>query len=409
VKTLLLAKWVAPMDRPMIREGGIVFAEGRIIDVGDGRELRAQHPDEVEDAGESIVLPGLVNGHTHLELTNTARPDAWPNAFVDWVLQLMVSVRQAAGENLQEFIEHGMRAGVAQCVRFGVTTVGDVTRHAAFSREVLASSGLRAVSFGEVVGMAARREFLPLLLESAQDRRLESDRLIVGLEPHAPYSLDLSGYRECVEVARKQCLPIATHVAETSDEAEFLRDHAGPFRRLWETMGAWSERVTRLDGGPIRAMQSVGLLDLPAVLAHVNYCDDDELDILARGHASVVYCPRTHAYFRHPPHRWREMLARGINVAVGTDSCASSPDLNIVDELRLLHRVAPEVRPMALWEMATVRSARALGQWHRAGSLAATKDADIVVFPVKTDDPLAEVLETDVLPSHVWAAGQRRI
>ena len=115
--------------------------------------------------------------------------------------------------------------------------------------------------------------------------------------------------------------PIATHLAETADEAEFLANHSGPFRDLWAALGAWSDGVSRFAGGPIRAMQLVGLLDLPgAVLAHVNYCDDAELDILARGRASVVYCPRTHAWFRHPPHRLREMLARGINVAVGTNS-----------------------------------------------------------------------------------------
>lgn len=403
---LLLAKWVAPMDREMIRDGAVAFEGGRIAGVGGGRELRAQHPDaQVEDAGESIVLPGLVNAHTHLELTNVSRADRPPESFVDWVLQLMARVRQDAGANVQEFVEQGVRAGVAQCLRFGVTTVGDVTRNPALSRAVLASSGLRAVSFGEVVGMAARRELFPPLLESAQDRTYESDGLTVGLEPHAPYSLDLCGYRQCVEAAREHGLPITTHLAETSDEAEFLRDHAGPFRRLWEALGAWSDDVTRFDGGPIHAMQSVGMLDLPAVLAHVNYCSDDELEILARGNAAVVYCPRTHAYFGHPPHRWRTMLARGINVGVGTDSCASSPDLNLVDELRLLHRISPEVSTHDLWEMATVRGARALGQSDRVGSLTPAKDADLIVFPVTTNDPLEELLERDVLPNQVWAAG----
>src|SRR5207302_10539659 len=107
---------------------------------------------------------------------------------------------------------------------------------------------------------------------------------------------------------------------------------------------------------------AIGLLDYPTVLAHVNYCDDVDLDLLARGRAGVVYTPRTHAYFGHPPHRWRDMLARGINVAVGTDSCASSPDLNLVDDLRLLHRLAPEVPAQTLWEMATIRGARAIGR-----------------------------------------------
>ena len=398
------------MDREIIPDGAVAFAAGRILDVGQAKELRQRHPDaNIEDAAEAVVLPGLVNAHAHLELTDVTRSEVPPPSFVDWVLQLMSRLRTVAAENLPAFVEQGVRHGVSQCLRFGVTTVGDVTRNAPFSRPVLASSNLRAVSFGEIVGMAARRDALPLMLEAARHRRHESDRLTIGLEPHAPYSLDLIGYQQCVQTARQKAMPITTHLTETPHEAEFLSCHQGEFRRLWEAFGAWADNVTRFDGGPIRAMQSVGLLDLPALLAHVNYCDDDELEILARSRASIVYCPRTHAYFGHPPHRWSDMLARGINVAVGTDSCASSPDLNLVDDLRLIHRLAPNVPPHELWAMTTTRGARALGLSRHVGSITPAKDADLAIFPVTTDEPLTELLQTNVLPAQVWMAGQRRI
>src|SRR5205085_4235604 len=134
-------------------------------------------------------------------------------------------------------------------------------------------------------------------------------------------------------------------------------------------------------------------LNYPTLLAHVNYCDDDELALLARGRASVVYCPRTHRYFDHPPHRWRDMLAAGINVAVGTDSCASSPHMNLVDELRLLHQIAPEVPPQDLWQMATIRAAKALQMDPQVGSISPGKLADLVAFPATADDPLCDLLE----------------
>src|SRR5262249_49621367 len=152
-------------------------------------------------------------------------------------------------------------------------------------------------------------------------------------------------------------MPLATHLAETPDEHAFLKSKTGAFRDVWETLGKWSDEVETHQGPPIAMARDIGLLDFPTLLAHVNYCHDDEMAMLARGRASVVYCPRTHAFFDHPPHRWREMLARGINVAVGTDSCASSPDLNIVDDLRLLHKIAPEVPAFDLWEMAATRAA----------------------------------------------------
>jgi len=147
------------------------------------------------------------------------------------------------------------------------------------------------------------------------------------------------------------------------------------------------------------------LLDYPTLLAHVNYCDDEELSILASGKASVVYCPRTHEYFGHQPHRWREMLAREINVAVGTDSCASSPDLNIVDELRLLHKIAPEVHVLQLWQMATIRAARAVQLQNEVGSLSIGKRADMIAFPADGDDPLTRILESDCLPSQARIGG----
>ena len=109
-------------------------------------------------------------------------------------------------------------------------------------------------------------------------------------------------------------MPLATHLAETPDEATFLADHTGPFRDLWSYIGAWDQDVPSFAGGAIRFAKATGLLDYPTLLAHVNYCDDAEMELLAQSKASVVYCPRTHAYFAHPPHRFREMLASGINV-----------------------------------------------------------------------------------------------
>ena len=94
----------------------------------------------------------------------------------------------------------------------------------------------------------------------------------------------------------------------------------GRCRRIWDRKGRWDDSVPYFDGGPIRLAKSLGLLDFPTLLAHVNYCDDSELALLAAGRSSIVWCPRTHDYFGHPPHRWRDMLAAGINVAIGTDS-----------------------------------------------------------------------------------------
>ena len=404
--TLLRAAWVAPMAGAPIRDGGVVIEGAWVRAAGPAAELRRASPHAtVRDLGAAVILPGLVNAHAHLDLTHLTPPVPRP-PFVDW----LASVVAAAGD--AKAAAGAVRAGAAESVRFGVTAVGDVTRDAAATREILWDAPLRAISFGEVVGMARRKAVLDARLAAAiatpaaPATPAAAPRLLPGVSPHAPYSVDADGYRRCLAAAVARGLPLTTHLAESPDESRFLSDHAGPFRDLWERLGAWDDSVPRFAGGPVRYAAGLGLLDYPRTsLAHVNYCDDDELALLARGRASVVYCPRTHAYFGHPPHRWRDMLAAGVNVAVGTDSRASSPDLNLVDDLRLLRRIAPGVPAAALWEMATTRAARALGLDAAVGSLAPGKAADLAVFPVRGDDPLTEVLDGRSPPLEVWVAG----
>lgn len=392
------------MEGPPIRDGAVAFWDGIILDVGRGDRLVRAHPDaRVIDRPHCTILPGLVNAHTHLELSEIAC-GAQPASFVEWIERL-VPRGEVSLQSIHESVARSVPLGVAQCRRFGVTCVGDISRHCTVSRPLLSGGPLRVVSYGEVQAMAQRRGLLEERIATAIDQRFASDRLRVGLTPHAPYSVEADGYKRCVEVARSHLLPLATHLAETPGEDPFLAAHQGPFRELWRALGAWDEDVSTFTGGPVRFAKAVGLLDYPTLLAHVNYCDDEELRILAGVKASVVYCPRTHAFFGHPPHRWRDMLKLGINVAVGTDSCASSPDLNLVEELRLLHRMAPQVQADELWKMATTRAARAIQMSDALGSITAGKAADFAVFAVAGDRPLTELLETSVAPYEVWIGG----
>jgi cytosine/adenosine deaminase-related metal-dependent hydrolase len=398
---VLRAAWVAPMGgRAPLRDGAVAMAAGCVVAVGPSEALRPRFPDaDLHDLGDAVLLPGLVNAHVHLEL-NQLRCGDRPTSFVDWLLGLMRSA--GPGDPASAAAD-----GAAECLRFGVTAVGDITAFPAFTRPVVVAAGLAGVSYGEVRAMAARRSFLEPRIAAAAEP-VGSDRLRAGISPHAPYSIELDGYRRCLAVAAELGLPIATHLAETVDEATFLADHAGPFRQLWAVLDAWTSDVPTFAGGPIRAAAALGLLASPrALLAHVNHADDAELALLAAGQASVVYCPRTHAYFGHRPHRWRDMLAAGVNVAVGTDSRASAPDLNLVDDLRLLRRLAPDVPAVELWAMATHRAARAIGR-PDLGVLNAGAPGDAVAFPVDpaTADPLADVLDGSAVPTAVWLAGR---
>jgi cytosine/adenosine deaminase-related metal-dependent hydrolase len=406
-KKLFRGAWVVPMSGPALRDGGVVVCDGRVLELGPFAELVSRYPSaELIDRSTCTILPGLVNAHTHLELSEFTRGPA-PAGFTQWLTRL-VPQGQVTAQTVKESVARSIPLGVEQCLRFGVTCVGDISRHSAVSRPLLAGGPIRVVSYGEVQAMAQRRGLLEERIATAADAQFaDPDFLRIAISPHAPYSIEADGYRRCIQVAQSLGLPLATHLAETPDEASFLAEQTGPFRDLWSYIGVWDEHVPRIQGGPIRFAREVGLLDYPTLLAHVNYCDDAEMELLAGSRVSVVYCPRTHSYFGHPPHRWRQMLARGINVALGTDSSASSPDLNLIDEMRVIRRLEPDVKPSTIWEMTTIRAAQAVQMDHQSGSLEAGKRADFAVFKTRTDEPLAEILDAVQLPIEVWVGGKR--
>lgn len=391
-KTILRAEWYFDGLRLAERDCAVVFAGGTILQVGRPKHIREANPDaRFIDLGNAILIHGLTNAHTHLELSGTSCGEP-PASFVDWILSMPRRVGRELNAPADDKFAAGTRIGIEQSLKFGVTCVGDISQQMHVTRPVLKDSPLRAISYGEVIGLGKRRGRFEELFPIATDTALQSDRLTIGVSPHSPYTVEPRDIRRCVDSG----LPMTIHLAETPDEEEFLRHHRGPMREMWEKLGTWEGFPERFDGTPVEFAQAMGLLKPTTRLAHVNYCSDADLDILSRSRATVVYCPRTHRYFGHPPHRWREMIARGINVAVGTDSCASSPDLNMVDELRLLHEIAPEHPVEEIWATAT-RNA-----WMEGQGLF----ADFSVFDVSTDEPLKEILENaSALPREVWIDG----
>ena len=322
--TLLVASLVVPMTRPPIRSGGVLVRDGRIVDVDSAARLARARPHARQiDLGRSMLLPGLINAHTHLELTGIARGVDRPGCFTDWISALGQSLNRTAPD-FSERVTAATRAGVTQSISHGVTTVGDISQQMHLTRPILRGGPLSVVSFGEALGLARIRHRFEAGLQRALDLSDESSSLRCGVSPHAPYTVDEPGLRACVAAAEQARRSICIHRAETREETDFTTSHTGSFRALWDRLGTWSDDAPLPGCAPIELAERTGLLRAGALLAHVNYCTDAELDLLAHRAAAVVFCPRTHAYFDHPPHRWREMLARGINVCVGTPHLPTS-------------------------------------------------------------------------------------
>ena len=400
------ARHLATMTGPVIDDGCVIVEGDRVIAVGAARDLK---PSRIDHDIDGLLMPGLVNAHTHLELTNVPRPQK-PGTFQDWLLTTMRATRNPDPVVFRQQREAAVREGIAQCLRFGVTAVGDITSNVDIVRPILAAAPIRSISYGECLGLGPRRERFEQLLSRAVDPQHATSRMQVGVSPHAPYTVGTAGYRAAINTG----LPWTTHLAESSDEGDFVFERRGSFRTLYEAM-RFDPGASDSGKGSVIAWLA-GILDEQpfGVLAHVNYCTDEDLQLLVDRNATVAYCPRTHDYFGHPPHRWREMIRRGVNVCVGTDSCASSPDLNLVDDLRLMYRQSPDVDPQALWDTVTFNAAMvaADGSWRNGILHPSSEDRTVVgdfcAWPTRSVDPLREILETpSMLPSALWIGGSR--
>jgi cytosine/adenosine deaminase-related metal-dependent hydrolase len=235
-----------------------------------------------------------------------------------------------------------------------------------------------------------------------------SPRTRPGLQPHAPYSCAPAVYRAAAATG----LPLATHLAETPEEIAFTRSGTGPLVDMLRRIGVWNGSITAPGLHPVDLILSI-LEARPILAAHLNYLDDGHVDRLAASSISVAYCPRASAYFGHPheghrAHRYREMLARGVNVALGTDSmiCLDTPGrISVLDDMRFLHRRdATDAR--TLLRMATLNGARALGWDESLFTFAPGPVAGVLVVDVgevSRADPLATVLHSDSAPR--WLLG----
>jgi cytosine/adenosine deaminase-related metal-dependent hydrolase len=390
----------------VIEDGCVTVSDGKITAVGPYCDLK---PSRINYDIPGLLTPGLINAHTHLELTNVPRPPN-PANFQDWLLTTMAAAREPDVATFKQKRAAAVLEGIDQCLKFGVTFVGDISQNVDVVRPILRDAPIRSISYGECLGIGERRPRFAELLTNALDAKSAGSRMKVGVSPHAPYTVEPADYKRAVLAAETIGGFVTTHLAETPDEDRFLDQHAGPFGDMYRQLGFDPGPGVRWRGGAIARLWNLGVITSGTLLAHMNYVRDDHLTLLKSADVRVVWCPRTHGYFGHPPHPWRKLKAVGATVCVGTDSVASSGDLNLMDDLRLVRRQSPDVTAIELWKMATTDAAhalrgRALTRLNPSGRIAVGELANLVAWPTRSNDPLSEVLDTPgMLPSHVWTA-----
>jgi aminodeoxyfutalosine deaminase len=298
-----------------------------------------------------------------LEFSDLLQPIGRPGTAVpDWIREV-ISYRRTA-QRAPDAVERG----VQESIRAGVTTLGEIVQPG-WRSDSFRGAPLDVTVFLELLALSPAA--VEAKVESAR-QHLQSKPLtppLAGLSPHAPHTVHPDLLRRAIELACEHQAPLAFHLAESREELQLLQTADGPFRELFEDLGFWIAGALPRGTRPLDYLQQLSAAPRTLVV-HGSYLDEEALDFLA-SHAdrmSVVYCPRTHAYFEHEPHPWRQMLAKGITVALGTDSRASNPDLSLLAEMRFLK----SFDPAELLRMATLNGAKALGIDSQSGTLRAT-------------------------------------
>ena len=386
---VLSADWVVPVEGPPIRDGAVAIGDdGRIVSVGTVSELDADE-ESAERFPDAVILPGFVNAHTHLEYAVYGGfGDGL--AFSSWIA-LHVERKARLGLDDMEAIA---RLGALECLRSGITYVGDCSFSGA-AATACAEVGLGATVYLEVFG--ADESALRARFEPTRDRVAEafSDDVKLGISPHAPYTCSLDLYRACGELG----LPVATHLAESEAETQFLRTGGGSWQEFAELL------VPPLGTTGIRALAEAELLGPHVLAAHCVQADPKEIELLAAHDVAVAHCPRSNAYLGCGIAPLAALREAGIRVGIATDSPASTPSFDMFDEMRaaITGARARERRPDALTaadalELATLGGASALGLSNEMGSIAAGKRADLTVLSLAEspfypwEDPVTAVV-----------------
>jgi cytosine/adenosine deaminase-related metal-dependent hydrolase len=372
---IVRARWVLPIDRAPIHGGWIEHDAGRIVDVG-----RGEPPGQATDLGDVAILPGLVNAHTHLELSwmsGRVPPAASMDA---WIRQLM-ALRRGGPPGGEAASSRAMKEAASAMRATGTVLAGDISNTLSSPR-VLAEAGIGGVVFHEILGfnqtdaVRATNEAWARADEAAAGLKAAGwNQITVSVCPHAPYSTSPALIRE---IAGRNRGILSMHLAESPEEVTFLKTGGGPIRRMLEELGVWTPawRVPMCD--PVTFVSDLGYLKPGALVVHGVQLTDANLEKLRESGVTLVTCPRSNEWVGAGTPRVARFYDVNVPVAIGTDSLASVPTLNMFDELAELRRIAPEVSASALLDSATRQGARALGFADAYGTIGKGKRASFV-------------------------------
>ncbi|MBI5779749.1 MAG: amidohydrolase family protein [Planctomycetes bacterium] len=380
---ILRAKYIIITPDIILENSAIAVEKGVIKDIfyGPTKTIKGK----TFDFGNAIISPGLINAHTHLEgppLYGYSRnPIKPPQQFTEWAQKVIARRKDLKVKDYLRIIKHSY--GIS--ARNGITTLVDHTR-LRFTLPAHRKAKLRRILVEEAISLdkTKARETLARVKDTLRYANRHSNGLLrTGIAPHSPFSVSPELYKMLFNLARQKKVILSTHLSELKEEVEFLNAGCGKMVTYLRKIGRQTDNWRPPRTTPVGYMKKLGMLKPPAFFIHCNYLTANDIKLLTASGSSVVYCPNSHHYFGHRKHPFRELLASGVNVSLGTDGLGSNKDLSILSEMNFIRRNHRDLSPSQIYRMGTINGARTVGLVDKIGALKTGYAADIAVFPIK--------------------------
>ncbi len=387
-----------------IRRGAVRVEGAEVVAVGPAAELSPYEGESVVDLGESVLLPGLINAHCHLDFTRFKGIISARQSFTEWIKTINALRRSFT---TQDYID-AIGEGFEQLAQSGTTTVANIESFPELLPH-LPVPPLRTWWFLELIDVRSRVMEDEMLLGALSFFESHPEWLGgFGLSPHAPYTASVDLYRLARTCGEKYGMLSTTHIAESVEEHEMFAHGTGAMHDFLAGLGRDNSDCGQ--GSALSHLVEHGVIGPSWIIAHLNYLQDYDYELVAGTSASVVHCPKCHTYFGHAPFPMKALLERGVNVCLGTDSLASNNTLDMRAEMReaqVLHGLGDR----EVLEMVLLNGAKALGQAGKLGQISPGSVADLVAFAHAdgsgNTDPYRQVVQSRDEPILLLVNGRR--
>jgi cytosine/adenosine deaminase-related metal-dependent hydrolase len=365
------AEWILPVTTKPIKNGAVVIKNGKIFDFGKSQEIKSKYNAELVSFKNSIIIPGLVNTHSHIELSALKGKIDRQTNFVEWLKSVVIK-RQ---ELLEEEITSCIKKAIEEISLSGTIAIGDVTNYG-LSLNYLLEKKLWGTGFIEVIGF--KNDIADEIFENVKklkDKFNKNDKLNIVITPHATYSVSEKLFQKINKLKQKVK---SVHLSESIEEIEFLKSGGGRIFDFLKWRGAYDEKWILPKKSPVKYLNGINFLDKNTIAVHCTNIDDEDIEVLKNNEVNICTCPGSNEKLGVGTAPVEKFLRAGINVAIGTDSLASNDDLNLFNEMKFFKKTHPAINDEIILKIATINGAKALKLNDKIGSIEKDKFAELI-------------------------------